>query len=352
MSKIIIEDGLSVSQNKGVGQYTLGMYEILKSLNFDVIMDRKIFLEKIQNAIIRRIFYLIWLNTVFILKLLFTKNVEYILYTSTLVPIIKLPHIKYISVLHDILSTVHPECRTPIQNFHANLATLSATKFADKIITVSNFSKQEIIKYFKVTPQLISVVNSSYSTNLPDEKSAKQNILKDLGLKHKSYILSVATTNKHKNTQVLIEAFYKIADIYPDIKLVLVGQTGNYNLNINHKNIIFTGFVTNENLVELYKNALIYAFPSLYEGFGTPNVDAQRFKLPVICSDIPVFREICKNNSAYFSAPTVKGFSEGLKELLNSEELRISLINKGIENYKLYSLENIKEQLKEALLNI
>lgn len=346
--KVIVEDGLSIVQNRGVGQYTLGIIKMLEALGYNVIAPRKYLLEKIENSILRRVLYFLWLNTFFVVKLLFSKNVKSVIFTSTIVPFIRVKNIEYISVLHDILSIKYPEYRTKIQNFHANLATFTAKYFANKIITVSEFSKNEIISNCKINPDKIYIVYSSFSTNLSPE-SSDSNILKKIGVDNKKYTLSVATLYKHKNTQVLINAFSKISDKYPDIKLVLSGSIkGNCNLQINSKNIIFTGFVSNEDLCNLYKNALIYIFPSLYEGFGTPNIDAQRFGVPVICSDIPVFHETC-GNSVYYCKPDEQGFADAICNLLNKPDLQKELIQKGNENYKHYSLENIKNQLKEVL---
>lgn len=348
MSKIIIEDGLSLEQNRGVGQYTLGIANMLSNLGFEYEMKRKPFMEKIKNNTLRRISYLIWLNTIFIIKLLFTPKIDKIIFTSTIVPFMKVGKIEYISVLHDILSTVHPECRTKIQNIHANFSTFCATRLADKIITVSEFSKQEIIKYYNVNSNKIFVVNSSFSTNLDFNPPEKSQILEDLEINNQKYILSVATVYRHKNTQTLIDAFESIADSHPDLKLVLVGQKGNCSLKVTHPNVVFAGFVSNEDLSILYKNAFLYCFPSIYEGFGTPCLDAQKFGIPLICSDIPVFREVA-GEGAEFCQPVIAGFAKALEEIINSVESQNLCIQKGYINAEKYSLQNIETQLAEAV---
>lgn len=344
MAKIIIEDGLSIVQNRGVGQYTIGIAQMLENLNYNFEIKRKPFLESVKNNTIRRILYLIWINTIFILRLMFLADIEKIIFTSTIVPFIKVGKIEYISVLHDILSTVHPECRTKIQNLHANFSTFCATHLADKIITVSEFSKQEIIKYHNVDKNKIFVVNSSFSTNLNFTPPIDNQILKKLEINNQKYILSVATSHKHKNTQMLINAFESITDNIPDVKLVLVGQQGNCSLQVSHKNVIFAGFVSNEDLSILYKNAFVYCFPSIYEGFGTPCLDAQKFGIPLICSDIPVFKEVA-GNGAEFCEPTKEGFARAIEKLINSVELRQIYVGKGIVNSNKYTLDNIQRQL-------
>ena len=348
MGKIIVEDGLSLIQNRGVGQYTMGIAQMLDSLGYDFELKRKPFLENIKSNIIRRLAYLIWVNTIFILKLIISPNIEKVIFTSTIVPFIKIGKIEYISVLHDILSTVHPECRTKVQNLHANFATFCATRLADKIITVSNFSKQEIIKYYHTNENNIFVVNSSFSTNLNFNPNDNNKIIEKLHLTNFKYILSVATVHKHKNTQTLINAFESIADHMPDLKLVLVGQNGNCSLQVSHKNVVFAGFVSNEDLSILYKKAFIYCFPSIYEGFGTPCIDAQKYGIPLICSDIPVFREIA-GAGAYFCEPNVNAFAKSLKNLIDNTNLRNEIISKGKQNITKYEFCNIKKQLEAGL---
>ena len=349
MSKIIIEDGLSLGQNRGVGQYTLGIAKMLSSLGLDYEMQRKPFMENIKNNTLRRIVYLVWVNTVFIFKLIFTPKINKVIFTSTIVPFIKVGKIEYISVLHDILSTIHPECRTNFQNIHANFSTFCATRLANKIITVSETAKQEIIKFYNIKPEKIHVVYNSNSSLLLNSKKNTTEILDEIGVFKKNYILSVATVYRHKNTQMLINAFEQIANEYPDIKLVLVGQKGNCLLKVNHKNIIFAGFISNDDLSVLYKNALMYVFPSIYEGFGIPIIDAQYFGVPVICSDIPVFKEVA-GQGALFCEPEISEFSKSIEKLLNSQEMRKQLIEKGQNNSLRYSLANIQNQLKESLL--
>lgn len=346
--KIIIEDGLSIAQNRGVGQYTLMLVSLLSDLNVEYSLERKYFLENIKNNTLRRILYILWLNTFFVLKLLCSKNVSFVIFPSTMVPFLKIKKIKYISILHDILSKVHPECRTTVQNLHANFAAWTAINYADKIITVSEFSKNEICKYYKINTKNLFVVNCSFSANLTFLKTENKKILEKLNIESKKYILSVGTVHKHKNAQMLIDAFEQIANNYPDIKLVLIGQSGNCKLSYNHPNVIFAGFVSNEELNILYQNALLYVFPSIYEGFGIPCIDAQKYEVPLLCSDIPVFREVA-GEGANYCEPTRNSFARAIEAILNDENMQKDNIQKGKNNLSKYSKDNIKKQLIEVI---
>lgn len=346
MDKIIIEDGLSLKQQRGVGQYTMRLYEIL-SVDFAVSMTRKIFLENIKNSTVRRILYCLWLNTFFVFSLIFQKKNSICFFTSTMTPLIKLPHIKYISVIHDIRSVIHPELSTKIQNIHANFVNWTAIKFSDTLITVSNTVKEEIVKYYKIDKDKIKIVsNTSSIQNVNYDVTEK--ILKTCNVTSNNYLFFIGGLDKNKNVQLILDLFNEIQEDFPNLKLIIAGNKGNDKLTSQNSNIIFTGFISNEDIKVLYKNALIYLFPSIYEGFGIPILDAQTMGVPVICSDIPIFREVA-GDSAFFCEPNCETFSKAISELIKNDSLRNVLKTNGNMNIKRYSIEKIKEQIKEVL---
>ncbi len=345
MFKIIIEDGLSLKQERGVGQYAKRLYEILKN-DYSVEMARKFSLENINNNLIRRILYILWLNTIFVLKLYTIKNNTICFFPATITPFIKLKKVKYISVIHDIRSVEYPELSTKVQNIHANFANWSALYFADKVITVSNTMKKAIMKYYRIDDNKLYIVY-----NIPSIMNTKYDyqelVLKKLGLHPKSYLLFVGGQDKNKNIKTIISVFEYLNKFYPEIKLVIVGNKGNAHLDDlkSISNIIFTGFISNEDIKVLYKNAYVYLFPSLYEGFGIPILDAQIMEVPIICSDIPVFREVA-GDGALFSIPDCEHFSLKLKNLLDNKSLQEILKNRGRDNVKRFQIPIVKRQLE------
>ena len=150
MVKYIVEDGFSKIKKTGIGQYTLMIEQILSNLKLDTIEIEKTYLEKIKNKIFRRIFYSIWLNTFFLLKLLFIREKVVVFFTNFAIPVIKLPHAKYIPVIHDLTPIKYPECTSKIINVYEKNNILNAIKNNDYIITVSNTVKNEIIETFKI----------------------------------------------------------------------------------------------------------------------------------------------------------------------------------------------------------
>lgn len=346
MPKFLIEDGLSLKQKRGIAQYTQRLFEVL-STNETTIMARKPFLEKIKNNIIRRITYALWLNTFFIIKLILLRGETICIFPATMTPFIKLPRKRYISIIHDIRSVEYPELSTKIQNIHANFVNWTAIKFSDELVTVSETMKNQISKYYEIDKNKIKIIyNTSSIQNINYDKD--ETILRKYALKPKTYLFFVGGRDKNKNIQNLISSFECINNDFPNLKLVIAGNKGNDKIISTNPNVIYTGFVSDEDIKVLYKNTLLFIFPSIYEGFGIPILDAQIMNVPVICSDIPVFREVA-GEGALFCDINPESFSEGIRTLITNTELRENLVKKGTENIKRYSIERIKKQIGKIL---
>ena len=343
-NKIIIEDGFSTHHKTGVGQYTLMLENILIELGYDVIHINKNYLIKIKNRFIRRIFYNIWLNTFFLLEI---KNMNTTaIFTNYAIPIFKIPNIKYIPVIHDLCSLNHPEFDTFFNNWYQNANVKNAVRHADKILTVSNTIKQEILSTFDLYSNDIDVINSSITTGLDKVKITEDEtqVLNNLNVDSTQYILSVATNNKRKNIDLLIQAFNELEKKYKNLKLVLVGS--GYKGKFLSKNIIITGYISDEYLKILYKHALLYVFPSLYEGFGTPILDAQYFGVPVLCSDIAVFHEVA-GDGAEFCSTDYNSIASKIEYLLNNRQRLNELIELGELNLNRFQRNKIIQQVKK-----
>ena len=159
--------------------------------------------------------------------------------------------------------------------------------------------------------------------------------------------------NKNKNISELIKAFEKISYKFPSIKLVLTGGNTRQIKQLkmlckHHNNIIFTGYINDEDLAVLYRNAIIYIFPSIYEGFGIPIIDAQKFGIPVICSDIPIFREVAKD-SAFYINPINIHLDNVLNTILSNKELTSSKVKTGYKNIERFKKNVLESQFKKLI---
>ena len=212
-------------------------------------------------------------------------------------------------------------------------------------ITVSEFSKREIIEFYETKSDNISVVYNSTSDMF-------KNIQKGYPDK---YILAVSSLNYQKNFHSLIKAFNLLQN--QEIKLYLVGSI---NKNFadqelikdieNNKNIIFKGRVDDNELVTLYSNAVCFVYPSLYEGFGIPPLEAQSCGCPVICSNAASLPEVGGVDSVLYVDPySVDDIKNQIDILLSDEDLQVELIQKGFKNIKRFSWEDSANKIINIL---
>jgi glycosyltransferase involved in cell wall biosynthesis len=220
-------------------------------------------------------------------------------------------------------------------------------RFSRHIITISKFSKKEISACFGINEDKISVIYIGIDERFKPQK------LKNHGM----YILGVSSIAYHKNFIKLIEAFSYLKT--KNVKLYIVGgvnekifgkdSTKILNYIKNNENIKFLGRVNDDTLIQLYSNALCFVYPSLYEGFGLPPLEAQACGCPVVISDIPVFREIYGDSALYFNPLDSQDIANKIEEMINNKYLRDILIKRGFENSKKYSWENSAKQFFSVL---
>ena len=213
----------------------------------------------------------------------------------------------------------------------------------NKIFTVSNFSKRELNKYFSIDLNKIEVVYSAYDHIInikPDES-----IFQKINIKKKNYVLAVSSLNPSKNFKLILET----AKSMPEVNFIIAGGSNSNVFKAQGfkitKNMKFIGYVTDEELVALYKYASCFVYPSLYEGFGLPPLEAIYFNCPVIVSDIDVFKEIYGNNVLYCDKNNVSSLKEKILYLYNNKN---AISNEQILNkYKWNNtLNNILKELK------
>ena len=281
--------------------------------------------------------------------LIYFCGAKKIFFTNTMTPFYKFPNVDFYPVLHDLWVYKFPNTVSKAKEGYYYLIFSTIKKTAKKIITVSHTARKELIDFYNCDKDFIEVIYNYFSFGetpvLFFDDNQQKCLLDKYNISSKKYILSVANLNKRKNLRSLVEAYNGINS---DIKLVLVGQKQNEQFPNKNQNIIFTGYLTDEEVKVLYKHALVYAFPSLYEGFGIPLIDAQSFGVPVLCSDIDAFREIGGDSVEYCSIDS-EGIKEKLEYLLNNKTRCEELINLGYENIKKFYKENIIFQIKSLI---
>ncbi|MFC1608547.1 glycosyltransferase family 4 protein, partial [Patescibacteria group bacterium] len=177
-------------------------------------------------------------------------------------------------------------------------------------------------------------------------------IMKKYGI-IKPYALYVGNAYPHKNLERLIRVFSRIEKGNSKLNLVLVGKEDFFYKklkalvrDLDAKNIIFTGFVDDGDLNIAYRNSKMYVFPSLYEGFGLPPLEAMNRGIPVACSDHECMQEILGGSAYYFDGEDEKSMMNAILNLDNGKDLRSNLIKKGVRQSGKYDWGRMAEETK------
>lgn len=262
---------------------------------------------------------------------------------------------KKILTIHDLLVIACKESKFgPYQYFDTQLRVCASNM--DMIITVSEHTKKDVINYFGINENKIKVIyNGLYEKQVIDEESIHKNILK---LNQTPYILAVSTMREYKNIDGLVKAFciFKERHQKSDLKLILTGKNDQSTVvgaNIKdclekQKDIIFTGFVTDNELNWLYKNCLASAFVSFYEGFGLPVLESLSFGKTVICSDKTSLPEVGGEAVEYCNPYDLESIAYAIENVVLNDLRRKELEEKTWEQAAKFSYEKAAKETMEV----
>lgn len=209
-----------------------------------------------------------------------------------------------------------------LQRVYWKITILHSVSFSKGIITVSKFSKKRINIITHCPEEKISVIPCGVFEGIARSSAVGFDILKDKYRLPDRYIMSLSTMEPRKNLELLLAVYAKISNEV-DYDLVLIGRKGwktdevleKYNQN---KRIHITGFVGDEEVGEIYRNAMCFVFPSLYEGFGMPPLEALAMGTPVIASDAASIPEVLMQQAVYFKNNDSKELCSLLKKISES----------------------------------
>jgi glycosyltransferase involved in cell wall biosynthesis len=233
-----------------------------------------------------------------------------------------------------------------------------ALKKADMIITISEFTKKEIIKHLKYPEEKIRVVYEGINLELYKPGIQSEEIIDKYGLPtNQKKILYVGSEDPRKNLHRLIKAFYKLKKKYGNVKLIKAGtpqwkgerdELMELIKSLNLENdIIFTGYVSDDDLPKLYNAADLYVSPSILEGgFALPILEAMACGCPVVVSNIPVLVETAGADTGVMVNPKdVDGLANAMHEVLTNEDLRNKMIEKGLERARMFTWRKTAEDV-------
>lgn len=217
-----------------------------------------------------------------------------------------------------------------------------------KILTVSDFSKKRIIEWSGVNEGKVVVVGNGVSDEF--EESGEKH------LPGYPYVLVVGNRKKHKNEYLAIKAFLA-SDISADVKLVLTGDESQelrdlLTLEDAGTRVIFSGRLSNEKLASMYRGAICLLFPSLYEGFGLPVIEAMACGTPVITSNTTSLYEVAGSAACFVEPENIASITHGINLVTGSESYRNELTQRGYVNVKNYTWEKTRNSVLIALRDV
>ena len=255
-----------------------------------------------------------------------------------------------ITTIHDVAFKVYPETFSKKFLYSYLFIIPRILKSSKHILTVSDFSKEEINKYYHTELEKISIIHNAVNKEFT--------YVNDNKLNKTPYFLAVSSVNYRKNFLAVLKAFNLFKQKSKnDYKLYVIGDLKsdsfskiNISCYINNPDIVFCGRVSDEELIRYYSNAVAFLYPSLYEGFGIPPLEAQACMCPVICSAIPPLMEVLQDSALYTNPYDIEDLAQKMEMIIHSN-LRNDLIALGKENIKRFSWNKSAMQLKEILYN-
>lgn len=253
--------------------------------------------------------------------------------------------------IHGVEFEHFPDAYPPYLLEHLRAGTKTVVQKADKIITVSYSTKNDLINFYNADPAKIEVIhlgvnpNTVYPNKYPpfDDK----------------YILYIGRLEKRKNVHNIIQAFEILKERHKiPHKLVLVGGKG-YGFseisaaieNCMHKEDIFlTGYISHEEKDSFIQYADLFVFPTLYEGFGMPILEAQSREIPVVTSNVPSITEIAGSGALFVDPLSVEQITDAVYKVVSDEDIKKELIDRGLENAKRFSWFKCAKQTLEVLI--
>jgi len=359
--KIGIDARFFGPRSKGLGRYT---QELIKNLEkIDRQNDYVIFLRQDefdeyepQNPLFKKVLapyrWYSLAEQIFMPLAIAREKVDLMHFPHFNVPIFYRG--RFVVTIHDLILQYFSNRRNSlwlklkywIKNAAYHLIIRSALWRAQKIIAVSNYVKEDIIKCFRIEAGKIAITYEGAPAQAMTSSP-----------KTDPYILYVGNAYPHKNLERLIRAFEILIKKINDLKLVLVGWDEYFYPFLKKsvpetKRIVFAGFVNDEELAKFYNDASLYVFPSLCEGFGLPPLEAMARGVPVVSSSATCLPEILGQAALYFDPGDENDMAQKIKCVLADENLQRDLVKKGFEQIKRYSWEKMARETLEIYKGI
>lgn len=256
-------------------------------------------------------------------------------------------YLNKVMTLHDISYLRYPKTYSWSFRHYYRILMPLLLKTCKNLLTVSDFSKSEICLEYGFPIEKIHVIHNAVSGKFSEKHEAKI---------RGGYFLAVSSHHYHKNFNGLLTAFNKLPEKYK-MHMVVAGSTHpnyqrlEFEKNLSNK-VSFVGRVSDEELVDLYRNAFCFLFPSLYEGFGLPPLEAQACGCPVIASNAAAIPEVLGESAILVDPLNNEALTEAMEKVLLNPKLRESLIEAGTKNIERFSWLLSARELSYVIDNV
>ena len=262
---------------------------------------------------------------------------------------------KVISCLHDILPVSTPMAYTPWEIEFSKKVFSNVVEKSTRIITVSEFSKKEIIKYFNVPEERIDIVYNGVETESFKRISPERERIRAVyGLPDK-YILYFGACRPYKNVESIIKAYAGLSEATRrEYGLVISNPTDAIKTcaDENDVNVCYIEKVSNEDRAAIYQMASVFVWPSLCEGFGIPIIEAMAAGVPVVCSNATSIPEVAGDAAVLVEPMDINAITNGIERCIYDEQFRNGLIAKGYENIKRFSWDDSAKKLHDIIMSV
>jgi len=224
-------------------------------------------------------------------------------------------------VIHDAAVFRYPKAYSKVFVAWYKFSGYLISFFSRRILTVSRFSQNELMDIFHISKGRISIINPGIAFENQPEDSL---IFDKLDLRGRRYFLCVSSLDVKKNFLGVVRSFKNLKEEdNSDLQLIIVGGTNKgifKEVNLHHSSDIkFTGYLSDAELISLYKKSIAFVYPSFYEGFGLPPLEAMSFGIPVIVSNVASLPEVCESNAIYCNPFDINSITKAMRKVLSGD---------------------------------
>lgn len=250
------------------------------------------------------------------------------------------PQIPILSILYDLQFKVYPHFFAPDELFHREKYFQDTIRKASHIVTISDYVRTTVLEYSNIPGSQITTIHISHVQDfVSEEQSEGDEFLKNLGIEQGHYLFYPANFWQHKNHAMLFTAFRLYLEKHPEtrIKLVCTGAIDNHREEFANavrlmgmeEHVVLPGFLPSNEVGILFQHALALIFPSLYEGFGIPLLEAFKAEIPVLCSNVTSLPEVGGEATLYFDPFKPNDIVDAIEKVATNPSLRQELVEKG-----------------------